>query len=183
MMRRSVHVLTGLLIALAVICPARAVVNDAAANGFSVSENLHIAAPPSAVYETLTSPARWWSSQHTFSKSAANLVLDAKAGGCWCETLPEGGSVLHLIVVHADPGKVLVMRGALGPLQGLGVDGAMTIKLKPAADGTDLALTYNVGGYLKDGLQSWAGPVDGVLAEQMARLKAQIETGSPEPRP
>ena len=72
-----------------------------------------------------------------FSKSAANLTLDAKAGGCWCETLPDGGSVEHLVVVFADPGKTLVMRGALGPLQGLGVEGALSIVLKPAGDGTD----------------------------------------------
>ena len=56
----------------------------------------------------------------------------------------------------------------------------MTILLKPAADGTDLSLTYNVGGYLKDGLQSLAVPVDAVLGEQMGRLKSLIETGSPE---
>ena len=181
-MHRSFQVLTGLLIALAVICPAHATVNDAAANGFSVSENLHIAAAPDKVYAELVRPAHWWSPRHTFSQNAGNLMLDPKAGGCWCERLPDGGSVLHLIVVHALPGKILVMRGALGPLQGLGVDGAMTITLKTASDGTDLTLTYNVGGYLKDGLQNFAGPVDGVLGEQVTRLKALIETGSPEPK-
>ena len=181
-MHRSIHVLTGLLIALAIVHPACAAVNDGAANGFSVSENTHIAAPPGKVYEELVGPAHWWSSRHTFSQDAGNLVLDPKAGGCWCEKLPDGGSVLHLIVVRADPGKILAMRGALGPLQGSGVEGAMTISLKPAADGTDLTLTYTVGGYLKDGLQRFAGPVDSVLAEQVARLKALIETGSPEPK-
>lgn len=75
------------------------------------------------------------------------------------------------------------MRGALGPLQGLGVEGAMTLSLAPAGNGTDLSLIYNVGGYLKDGFTSWAAPVDGVLHEQMARLKAFVETGSPEAKP
>jgi hypothetical protein len=55
----------------------------------------------------------------------------------------------------------------------------MTITLKPAADGTDLSLTYNVGGYIKDGLASWASPVDSVLAEQVMRLKSFVETGEP----
>jgi uncharacterized protein YndB with AHSA1/START domain len=182
-MQRIIHAAAGFLVATALSCPAHAAVTDSAANGFSVVEKVHIAAPPDKVYDQLVLPVHWWSSTHTFSHSAANLTLDPKAGGCWCETLPNGGSVLHMIVVFAAPGKALVMRGALGPLQGLGVDGAMTISLKPAADGTDLSLTYDVGGYLKDGLQSWAVPVDGVLGEQMGRLKLLIETGSPESKP
>jgi hypothetical protein len=75
------------------------------------------------------------------------------------------------------------MRGALGPLQGLGVDGAMTIDLKPADGGTDLTATYNVGGYLKDGLASWASPVDNVLGEQFNRLKTDVETGGRQAKP
>lgn len=182
-MHRIIHAAAGMLIALLVTHPARAAVNDSAAAGFSVTENLHIAAPPNKVYDELVMPAHWWSPIHTFSHSADNLTLDAKAGGCWCEKLASGGSVLHMSVVFAAPGKTLVLRGALGPLQGLGVEGAMTISLKPAADGTELLLTYNVGGYLKDGLQLWAGPVDNVLGEQMGRLKSLIETGSPESKP
>lgn len=181
-MRRITHAALGLLVASVLTRSACAAVNDAAANGFSVGEKLHIAAAPDKVYAELITPSHWWSSQHTFSKSATNLALDAKAGGCWCETLPDGGSVQHLRVVFADPGKVLVMRGALGPLQGLGVEGALTITLKPSQDGTDLSLTYNVGGYVKDGLASWAAPVDGVLGEQVARLKSLIETGTPDLR-
>jgi uncharacterized protein YndB with AHSA1/START domain len=182
-MQRIAHAAAGLVVALLVTHPACAVVNDSAASGFSVTEKLHIAAPPDKVYGELVLPARWWSSAHTFSHSADNLTLDARAGGCWCEKLSNGGSVLHLTVVFAAPGKAIVMRGALGPLQGLGVEGAMTISLKPAADGTDVSLTYNVGGYLKDGLQSLAGPVDMVLGEQMTRLKSLVETGSPEIKP
>jgi hypothetical protein len=181
-MRRIAHALAGFTIAAFLTQPACAGVNDSAANGFSVVEKLHISAAPEKVYAELIMPSHWWSSQHTFSKSAANLTLDAKAGGCWCETLPDGGSVEHLVVVFADPGKTLVMRGALGPLQGLGVEGALSIVLKPAGDGTDLSLTYNLGGYLKDGLANFAAPVDGVLGEQMTRLKALIETGTPDLR-
>ena len=181
-MRRITHVAAGFLFASVVTQPAGATVSDAAANGFSVVEKLHLSATPDKVYSELVIPSHWWNFEHTFSRNAANLSLDARAGGCWCETLPEGGSVQHLAVVFADPGRRLVMRGALGPLQGLGVEGAMTIILKPSADGTDLSLTYSVGGYLKDGLESWAAPVDRVLSAQMTRLKSFIETGTPEPR-
>lgn len=182
-MQRFIHAAARLVVALLVTHPACAAVNDSAAIGFSVSEDIHLTATPDQVYKELVVPAHWWSPTHTFSHDAANLVLDPKAGGCWCENLPNSGTVLHLTVVFAAPGKALVLRGALGPLQGMGVDGAMTISLKPAADGTDLSLSYNVGGYLKGGLQSWAGPVDSVLGEQMMRLKSFIETGSPERKP
>jgi uncharacterized protein YndB with AHSA1/START domain len=182
-MNRIMHIAAGFLLALLVTLPARATVIDSAANGFSVVEKTHISAPSDKIYAALVTPARWWSSKHTFSQDAANLSLDPVAGGCWCEKLANGGTVQHLVVVQAVPGKTLVTRGALGPLQGLGVEGAMTISLKPAADGTDLTLSYNVGGYLKDGFASWATPVDGVLSEQVARLKAFIETGSPDAKP
>ncbi len=179
-MSRRFHAVIGFLVASVLSCPACAAVADSAANGFSVTESVHIAAPPDKVYGELVHPSQWWSPAHTFSKSAANLSLDARAGGCWCETLPDGGSAQHLIVYAAVPGKTLVLRGALGPLQGLGVDGALRIDLRPGGDGTDVAVTYNVGGYLKDGLASWAAPVDEVLGVQFDRLKAQIETGSPD---
>ncbi len=183
-MHRICQVAMGLLVAVALVCTgAHAEVKDSAANGFSVAEAVHIAAPPEKVYAALVAPARWWSSKHTFSREAANLTLDPRAGGCWCETLAGGASVQHLVVVYAAPGKALVLRGALGPLQGLGVDGALTIRLTAAGDGTDLTATYNVGGYLKDGLASWAAPVDGVLGEQFARLKSLVETGAPAPKP
>jgi uncharacterized protein YndB with AHSA1/START domain len=176
-MHRLFHAAAGMLIATALSCPAHAAVNDAAANGFSVSETVHLAASPAKVYEALIAPQNWWSSAHTFSGNAADLSLDARAGGCWCEKLPDGGSVAHLIVVYADPDRALRLRGALGPLQGLGVEGAMTITLTPEGDGTGLVLTYNIGGYVKGGLAALAQPVDAVLGEQVARLKSFVETG------
>src|SRR5271169_2213683 len=89
-------------------------------NGFTVRETAEIAATPDKVYEALVRPQDWWSSDHTFSGSAANLSLDANAGGCFCETVPNSGTVKHQEVVLAAPGKTLVMRGALGPLQATG---------------------------------------------------------------
>lgn len=180
-MSRVRQMVAGFLIASAVSIPARAAVSDSSAYGFSVVESAHISAPPNKVYTSLITPSQWWSSKHTFSKDAGNLTLAATAGGCWCEKTANGGSVQHLVFVNVAPDKTLVMRGALGPLQGLGVDGAMTISLKATPDGTDLSLTYNVGGYLKGDLASWATPVDTVLGEQVARLKSYIETGTPEP--
>jgi hypothetical protein len=152
-----------------------------AANGFEVRETAHTAASSDKVYAALLSPAHWWSSDHTFSGSAANLVLDAHAGGCWCETLPGGGSAEHLRVVYVSPGKMLRLRGALGPFQAFAVDGVMTLSVKSVADGTDISLTYAIGGYAKDGFDGLSKAADGVLGEQLERLKKLVD-GESAPR-
>jgi len=164
---------------LAASLPAQAAVIDAASNGFTVEVTTHIGATPEKVYAALIRPAQWWGKDHTFSGNSSNLSLEAKAGGCWCENLPNGGSVLHLTVVYVDPGKMLRLRGALGPFQAFAVDGAMTWALAARGDGTDLRLEYTLGGYQKDGLESFSKLVDGVLTEQVANLKRAIETASP----
>ena len=157
---------------------AHATVMESTAAGFALQQTLHIAAPPERVYAALITPAKWWNSEHTFSGSAANLPLEARAGGCFCEVW-NGGSVQHLVVVDAQPGKILRLRGALGPFQGQGVDGALTFTLKSGANGTDLVLDNLTGGFMKGGFGKWPQLADGMLANQMARLKRFIETGSP----
>src|SRR5882724_13417018 len=91
----------GLCLAMSLLIagPSRGTVSDVASNGFTLKIDTHIAASPDKVYAALIEPARWWSSDHTFSGDANNLHLEARAGGCWCETLPNGGSVTHLTVV------------------------------------------------------------------------------------
>ena len=167
-------------LSLAMTGTVRADVIDATAGGFTLRETAQINATPDKVYTAITTPSLWWSSSHTFSGNALNLTLDAHAGGCWCETLPNGGSVLHLTVVMAAPGKSLRLRGALGPFQTMAVDGSMVWSLAPGSGGTQLTLTYALGGYAKDGFGEISKGADGVLAEQVQRLKAYIETGSPQ---
>lgn len=162
--------------------PAVATVVDIASNGFTIKVAAHISVPPKKVYATLIKPAHWWASDHTFSGDAANLTLDARAGGCWCEKLADGGAAVHMNVVHVEPGKGLTLRGALGPFQSYAVEGAMTWTLKASGDGTDLSLTYALGGYFKDGTAQFSQGADGVLADQVVRLKRLLETGSPEQR-
>jgi len=158
--------------------PAAAEVLSVSGNGFEIRETAHTAGSPEKAYAALLLPARWWSSDHTFSGSAANLVLDARAGGCWCETLPNGGSVEHLRVQFAAPGKTLRLRGAIGPFQALAVDGVLTWNLKGGADGTDISVSYAVGGYSKDGFDELAKAADHVIGEQLQRLKKLIDSES-----
>jgi uncharacterized protein YndB with AHSA1/START domain len=154
---------------------ARGEVIDASASGFLVRRVVTIGVSPSEVYQGITDISKWWESAHTFSGNARNLSLGAKAGGCFCESLPPDGEVRHMTVVYAAPGKLLRMTGALGPMQSAGVSGTMTFELKPAESGTEVTLSYSVGGYFQGGLASMAGPVDSVLKAQLAGLKAFLE--------
>lgn len=182
-MHRIAHIAIGLVIAATLAEPCGAAVVDQIPDGFAIQQKLHIAAPTDKVYAALLAPAKWWSPDHTFSNSAANLSLDARAGGCFCETLPGGGSVQHATVAIAMPGTLLRLRGPLGPFQGQGVDAALTFTLKAAGDGTDLTLDNVVGGYMKGGFGNWPAAADRMLATTIVRLKTFVETGSPDPKP
>jgi len=175
----------GRLLGLALACAIAphwlaAEVVDSAANGFTVKETINIQASPRDVYAKIFRVGDWWSSAHTFSHDAHNLSLEEKAGGCYCEKLPDGGAVKHMEVDYFAPAKTIRLHGALGPLGSLGVIGAMQIQLSAADGGTRLEVTYAVGGYLAAGLNTWAAVVDGVLKEQFTRLKNAIEKGNPE---
>lgn len=163
------------VLALPIAGAARAEVVDVQPNGFEVRHQTVIAAPASVVWAALAQPAKWWSSEHTWSGSAANLSLGAASGGCFCEKLPNGGSVLHMTTVNAAPGKQLVMVGGLGPLQSSGASGALNITLAEKDGQTTVTLTYDVGGYFKGGLAKVAAPVDMVLGQQLQGLKAAAE--------
>jgi len=167
----------GLAMALAAGA-AQAAVTDKSAAGFEVTEKATIAAPPGKVWDLLMRPYKWWSSQHTWSGEAKNLSFDGS--GCFCEQLPRG-AVRHMTIVYADGKSQLRLEGALGPLQFTGATGHLGVTLKPAGAGTDVVLTYDVGGYAKGGLaETFAAPVDQVLGEQLARLKKAAETGKPD---
>ena len=165
--------------ALMIAGAAHAEVTDKSAAGFELTEKATIAAPSAKVYAALMTPGAWWSSKHSWSGSAQNLSIDL-ATSCFCEKLPNG-YVRHMTVVFADGAKTLHLFGGLGPMQSTGASGHLDFALKPVGETTELTLTYDVGGYAKGGLaENWAAPVDGVLGEQVGRLKKYVETGKPD---
>jgi hypothetical protein len=158
--------------------PADAAVVDAAAGGFTIRHAIDVHAQSSSAYQTLVERvSAWWQSDHTFSGNAANLSIDARPGGCFCETLPGRGGVRHLTVVYADAGKQLRLTGGLGPLQELAVDGSMTWRFTQSGGTTTIEMTYRVAGYAPGGLAAIAPTVDMVLGTQVARLKRLIDLG------
>ncbi|WP_283404824.1 SRPBCC family protein [Novosphingobium panipatense] len=164
--------------------PAVAKVAQVASAGFVVRHIVQVTASPEEAWAVLTRPSVWWDAEHTWSGEAANLSLDARAGGCFCEILPAKsgdkaggrGSVEHLRVIYAEPGRALRMMGALGPLQSEALTGTLTFQLKPDPSGTStqILLEYVVGGYARTAFNQLAPAVDGVLANQMKRLAQKL---------
>jgi hypothetical protein len=172
--------LTGLLALTAAASLASGRVLDATSAGFLVQHEVEVRATPAAAWRALLDVGRWWNPAHTYSGQARNLRLDARPGGCFCERLPGRGGVEHMRVLYAAPAAVLRMGGALGPLQGAGLTGSMTITLKPLPGGlTHLTLAYSVGGYMQGGVERMAPAVDAMLGEQIERLRAYIDHGPP----
>jgi uncharacterized protein YndB with AHSA1/START domain len=155
---------------------------DASPTGFTSKSVVEIAAPAPAVYAALVKVGTWWDPEHTYSGEANNLTIDARPGGCFCETWSKGSSVQHLEVIYADPPRAVRMTGGLGPLQELAVVGTLTWTLTEQDGRTRLEQTYAVGGYRAGGLQEFAPVVDAVLRTQIERLKRLVETGRPSGR-
>jgi hypothetical protein len=176
MRRFSKLILCGALTLLPIFAHAEVV--SSVPSGFVVKTEAVVGVSPDSLYATLVQHvSEWWDPDHTFSGDAANLTLEAKPGGCFCEALPDGGGVRHLQVVYASPGKLLRMSGGLGPLQGSGLSGSLTFSFEAQGDSTLARMQYAVGGYMEGGLEKIAPVVDGVLHGQFMRLKAFAETG------
>ena len=148
--------------------------------GFQIKIEHTIEANEKQLFATLMDIAKWWSSDHTYSGDASNLSLSLKEK-CFLETLPNGGFVRHLELVNYQPGKMLVLSGGLGPLQPMGVHGALTIssQVNESKTGCRLTAMYNVSGFAEAGLENLAPVVEGVLAQQFAKLKKVVESQNP----
>lgn len=153
-------------------------------DGFSVTLREPIAASPDAVFAALGHPEAWWNDAHSWSGNAANLHFEPRAGGCWCETVPDGGSVEHGRVIAYLPGqRRIVLQSLLGPLQSMAVAGRLNWQVEAGQRPNDSTLvwTYQVsilptGNPEQDA--ALAAAVDAVLDEQMGRLAAYVTAAS-----
>ena len=161
---------------LALSVPASAEVVSAGPNGFEVREIASIVAPVPQAYAAFTRIGSWWSGEHSYSGEAANLRLDLRAGGCFCEQW-KGGGVEHLRVAVVQPNERIVMTGALGPLLYEGASGAMDVKFERIAGGAKVTMTYRAGGFANGNGDKMAPLVDSVLAEQMKRFRTFAAKG------
>lgn len=164
---------------VAMAAPAHCAVTASSDIGFAIENSIEIAADADTVYRVLGQPGRWWDGAHSYSGDAANMTIDARAGGCFCETIPGpdgvSGTIEHARVIYAAPGKQLRLSGALGPLQTEAVTGTLDFAITPAPGGVRVTMSYVVGGYLRAGPARIAPAVDRVLAAQLAGLKRAAE--------
>ena len=157
---------------LALAAPAAAEVVSASANGFEVRETVPLVVPPDAAYAAFANIADWWDPQHTYSGDSANLSLVLNPGGCFCERIPKtGGGIEHLRVAYVEPGKHIVLTGALGPLLYEAVTGVMEVQVKTIAGGSQVTLDYKASGFAKGGAEKLASAVDQMLAAQLKRYR------------
>ncbi len=178
-MFRDPWMLPFLVMSAVVFCqaPVDAEVLGSAANGFQIAIKIEISGSRQQVYDGFVeNVGQWWDAGHTYSGDSNNLYIEAEEKGWFGEHLPDGGFVQHLRVVFVQPGEAIRLTGGLGPLQEMGVDGALTIRLKQTAENqTELTLIYSVSGFDPNGLDRIASPVDQVLSGQMLRLKSFVE--------
>ncbi len=160
---------------------ASAEVVDAGVGGFTTANEVTVDATREAVWQAaIKDIGKWWSSDHTISGDANRLSITPVPQGCFCERLGPGAGVVHLIVTMVNPGVIIRLTGGLGPLGLMGVNGNMIWEFETVEGGTKVKFTYAVGGYRPEGLDTVAEPVDSVIGEALARMKAYIETGDPE---
>jgi uncharacterized protein YndB with AHSA1/START domain len=160
---------------LALAGAAQAEVKSATPAGFEVEQRAVVAATPAETFAMLGRPGEWWNDDHTYSGDSANMRLRLRAGGCFCENVPAGaGTIEHARVIYAQPGATLRLQGGLGPLQAEAAMGTLTWTLKAVPQGTEVVLTYVVGGYVRAGADKLAPIVDRVLGEQLGGLKRRL---------
>jgi hypothetical protein len=167
---------TGLL---ALASSAAAEVKSAGPTGFESENRLVVAATPAETWKMLGRIGEWWNKSHTYSGDSANLRLELKAGGCFCETLPArasgpAGSVQHGRVLAAMPYSMLVLEAPLGPLQSEAVSARLTWILRAVPGGTEVVQRLVAGGRFSGDPVKLAPLVDQVLAEQLAGLQHRL---------
>lgn len=164
-------------VSLAGPTPAMAEIIESENGGFASTHSVVVAADRAEVWRELVHPEYWWS--HTWSDDSANLQLDARAGGCFCESLPSAdgwpaGSVEHMRVLMVMPGSVLRMSGSLGPLQAEGLVGTLTVTLTEEEAGTRINWDYISGGQARFPVADFGPVVDSVQAEFLGGLVGRL---------
>lgn len=153
--------------------PAGSEVVSASANAFHVRHSEPLVASKAEAWDLLRQPALWWNGEHSYSLDAANFYIDLKPGGCFCERMPDGGFVEHMRVLSYSPGEEIVLEGMLGPLRTIPATGVLVFKLEGEGRNARIHSDFKVVGFPDGDGAMWAQAVDGVIGEQMKRLRAR----------
>lgn len=157
---------------------AQAEVLDSNESGFIIEMSATVEQSQEASYQQFMRVNEWWDGNHSWFGSADNFVLEAKVGGCFCE-IKGKQQALHMTVSFINPNEEVRMLGGLGPLQMMGVHGAMSFKFEAINDTTTkITHRYVVTGFSGQKLNTLAPIVDQVQAGQLARLVKKLTPGT-----
>lgn len=145
---------------------ANAELMQSSADGAVIQHRFQVPKSPADAWSALVHPERWWPAEHTWSGDPSYMRLTAQAGGCFCESWGEN-SAEHGRVVMAMPGRLLRIRGSLGPFQEMAVTGVLTIALAAKdGGGTEATVTYRLSGDASHKLDTFIAVVDKVIGQQ-----------------
>jgi uncharacterized protein YndB with AHSA1/START domain len=155
--------------------PAQAEVTASSDAGFASHHEVLVSVAPQQAWDAMVRPGGWWNSAHTYSGDAANMSIEPKAGGCFCELVPATqGEIEHMRVIYVVPASTLRLTGGLGPLQSEAVTGVLTMTLVPDGEQTRISWDYVLGGYMRMPMAQLAPLVDQVIGEQLLRLATHL---------
>ena len=153
---------------------SRAEVLLLAETGFITENKIQVSADRETAWNAFVQVGQWWPGDHSWWGDAKGLTIDPVAGGCFCEK-NGNKSAEHMRVTHVDAPNLLRMTGGLGPLQGLGMYGALDWVFESNDLGTEVTMTYRVNGINPDGFDQLAPVVDQVQGLQLGGLKTLLD--------
>jgi uncharacterized protein YndB with AHSA1/START domain len=166
---------TALIIAIPII--SKAEVQAIVDTGFILENKIQVSTDPTTTWQAFIEEVdNWWPKDHSWWLEEGTFSIEPYAGGCFCERASDGRSAEHMHIAFVDPGKALRMTGGLGPLQGMGMFGALTFTFTETDTGTDVTMVYQVNGFNSDGFQQLAPIVDTVQGMQLGGLKTYLDS-------
>lgn len=155
---------------------AVAEVQHIAETGFIIENKIQTSADVETTWSAFVVDVdSWWPKDHSYWLGAGTFSIEPVAGGCFCEKSDAGRSAEHMHIAFVDPHKMLRMTGGLGPLQGMGMFGALEFLFNENEQGTEVTMTYRVNGINPTGFDELAPIVDAVQGLQIGGLKTYLE--------
>ena len=145
-----------------------------AETGFITENKIQVSTDRETTWNAFVQVGQWWPADHTWWGDAKGLSIEAAAGGCFCEK-SDNKSAEHMHITHVDAPNLMRMTGGLGPLQGMGMYGALDWVFESNDLGTQVTMTYRVNGISEGGFAELAPIVDQVQGLQLGGLKTLLD--------